>query len=258
MTEVHPTACVEDGAILAEDVVIGPFAFVGREVDLGRGVEVAGHATVLGRTRVGSETRIFPYACIGGEPQDQTFDGEATRLEIGSRSVIREHVTIHVGTERGGGCTKVGDDNFIMNNAHVGHDCQLGSKTILAPYCGLGGHVVLEDFVVLGAYTGVHQHCRVGESVMAAAGTKLAMDAPPFTMIAGDRARLSGLNAVGLERRGFAKETRRQIKHAFHLIFQSKLLLEEALARVDDEVGAVPEVERLVSFLRKSERGFCR
>jgi UDP-N-acetylglucosamine acyltransferase len=258
LAEIHPTACVEDGAILAPDVVVGPFVFIGREVELGAGVEVGSHAALWGRTRVGAGSRIFPHACLGGEPQDQAFEGEATRLEVGVRTVIREHVTIHVGTERGGGCTRVGDDNFIMNNAHVGHDCQIGSHIIIAPYSGLGGHVKVEDFAVLGAYSGVHQYVRVGESVMAAGGTKLSQDAPPFTMVAGDRARLVGLNSVGLRRRGFAPETRRQIKHAFHLIFQSKLLLEDALARVDAEIGGVPEVERLVSFLRKTERGFCR
>lgn len=258
MAEIHPTACVEDGAILASDVVVGPFALIGREVELGAGVEVGPHATVIGKTRIGAGSRIFPYACLGGEPQDQAFEGEPTRLEIGLRTVIREHVTIHVGTARGGGCTRVGDDDFIMNNAHIGHDCQIGSNVIIAPFCGLGGHVKVEDFAVLGAYVGVHQYARVGESVMAAGGTKLALDAPPFTMVAGDRARLVGLNRLGLRRRGLPVKTRSQIKHAFHLIFQSKLLLEDALARVDEEIGGVPEVERLVSFLRKTERGFCR
>jgi UDP-N-acetylglucosamine acyltransferase len=258
LAEIHPTAYVEEGAILAADVVVGPFVFIGGEVEIGAGVEVGSHATLIGRTRIGAGSRIFPHACLGGEPQDQAFAGEATRLEIGLRAVIREHVTIHVGTARGGGCTRVGDDNFIMNNAHVGHDCQIGSNTIIAPFSGLGGHVIVEDFAVLGAYTGVHQFVRVGESVMAAGGTKLAMDAPPFTMVAGDRARVVGLNSVGLRRRGFSPKTRTQIKHAFHLIFQSKLLLGVALARVDEEIGGVPEVERLISFLRKTERGFCR
>jgi UDP-N-acetylglucosamine acyltransferase len=258
LAKIHPTAVVEDGAVLAPNVVVGPFAYIGPEVELGAGVEVGSHVTLIGRTRVGAGSRVFPHSCLGGEPQDQGFEGETTELEIGQRTVIREHVTIHVGTARGGGCTRVGDDNFIMNSAHIGHDCQIGSDIIIAPFCGLAGHVKIEDFAVLGAYTGIHQYVRVGESVMAAGGTKLSLDAPSFTMVAGDRARLVGLNSVGLRRRGFAAETRRQIKHAFHLIFQSKLLLEVALARVDEEVGGVPEVERLVSFLRKTERGFCR
>lgn len=258
MPEIHPTACIEDGAILATDVVVGAFCFVGREVELGAGVEVGAHVTLIGRTRIGAGCRIFPHACLGGEPQDRAFDGEATSLEIGLRTQIREHVTIHVGTARGGGCTRIGDDNFIMNSAHIGHDCRIGDSTIIASFCGLGGHAQVDDFAVLGAYTGLHQYARIGESVMVAGGAKLSLDAPPFSMVAGDRARLVGLNAVGLRRRGFSRETRAQIKHAFHLIFQSKLRLEDALARVDEEIGGVAEVERLVSFLRKTERGFCR
>jgi UDP-N-acetylglucosamine acyltransferase len=258
LARVHPTACVEEGAIIGADVVVGPFSLVGPEVELGARVEVGAHVSLIGRTRIGADCRIFPHACLGGEPQDQGFRGEATRLEIGARTVIREHVTIHVGTAQGGGCTRLGDDNFVMNSAHIGHDCQIGSHTIIASFCGVAGHVTIEDFAVLGAYTGVHQYARVGESVMAAGGAKLALDAPPFAMVAGDRARLIGLNSVGLRRRGFSDKTRAQIKHAFHLIFGSKLPLESALARVDEEVGGVPEVERLVSFLRKTERGFCR
>lgn len=258
MPDVHPTAHVEDGAVLAADVVVGAFSFVGREVELAAGVKVAEHVTLIGRTRIGPDCRIFPHACLGGEPQDRSFDGASTSLEVGARGQIREHVTIHVGTTRGGGCTRIGEDAFLMNSAHIGHDCQIGNNVIVASFCGLGGHSKVEDFAVLGAYTGLHQYARVGESVMVAGGSKLTLDAPPFAMVAGDRARLVGLNSVGLRRRGFSAKTRAQIKHAFHLIFQSKLRLEEALARVDAEIGAVPEVERLVSFLRKTERGFCR
>ena len=258
MATIHPSACVEDGAILADDVVVGAFAFIGGEVELAAGVRIGAHVTLIGRTRLGSNCQVFPHACLGGAPQDREFKGESTRLEIGARTQIREHVTINVGTTRGGGCTRVGDDNFIMNSAHVGHDCQIGNDTIIASFCGLGGHAQVDDFAVLGAYTGLHQYARVGESVMVAGGSKLSLDAPPFTMVAGDRARVVGLNSVGLRRRGFSVKTRAQIKHAFHLIFQSKLRLEDALARVDEEIGGVPEVERFVSFLRKTERGFCR
>ena len=258
MPDVHPTAYVEDGASLAADVVVGAFSFVGRDVELGPGVQVAEHVTLIGRTRIGPDGRIFPHACLGGEPQDRSFDGASTSLEIGARSQIREHVTVHIGTTRGGGCTRIGEDAFLMNSAHIGHDCQIGNNVIIASFCGLGGHSKVDDFAVLGAYTGLHQYARVGESVMVAGGTKLSLDAAPFSMVAGDRARLVGLNSVGLKRRGFSSKTQAQIKHAFHLIFQSKLRLEEALARVDAEIGAVAEVERLVSFLRKTERGICR
>ncbi len=258
MAAVHPTAVVDPRARLADDAEVGPFVLVGPDVELGSAAVVGAHAVVVGRTTIGARTRIFPFAAVGGDPQDRSFAGEPTRLEIGADNVIREHVTIHLGTPKGGGCTRIGDDNLIMNGAHVAHDCQIGSHTILASFTGLAGHVVVEDYAVLGAYTGVHQFSRVGESVMSAANAKLSQDAPPFSMVAGDRARLVGVNSVGLKRRGLSAETRESIKRAFHLIFFSKLRLEPALARVREELGDSPEVARLVAFLEKSERGFCR
>jgi UDP-N-acetylglucosamine acyltransferase len=258
MSRIHSTAVVEAGAVLGDDVEIGPMAVVGPNVELGPRVVIGAHASVIGRTQVGARTRIFPYACLGGEPQIKDFAGGETRLEVGTGNVIREHTTIHVGSRDGGGCTRIGDDNLIMNTAHVGHDCRIGSHCIIASFCGLAGHVCVEDHAVLGAYTGVHQHARVGESVMAASNAKLSQDAPPFSMVAGDRARLVGVNHVGLKRRNFSSEAMRSVKHAFHIVFHSKLRLELALERVRDELGTSPEVERLVSFLESSERGFCR
>lgn len=258
MSGIHPTAQVDPRARLGAGVTVGAYSVVGGEVALGDGVEIAAHVVVTGRTRVGPRTRIFPFTAVGGEPQDKGFQGEPTELEIGADNVIREHVTIHLGTKKGGGCTRVGDDNLIMNGVHVAHDCQIGSHTIIASFSGLAGHVAVEDFAVLGAYTGVHQFCRVGESVMCAGNAKLSLDAPPFSMVAGDRARLVGINTVGLKRRGFSPEATAAVKHAYHLLFSSKLRLEPALARVRAELGDSPEVARLVRFLEKSERGFCR
>ena len=244
--------------MLAENVVVGPYCIVGPDVTLAAGVSLRAHVVIDGRTTIGERTRIFPFAAIGLEPQDLKYRGEPSSLEIGRDNTIREHVTIHVGTRKGGGCTRVGDDNLIMNGAHVAHDCQIGSHTIIASFCGIAGHVRVEDFAVLGAFTGVHQFSRVGESVMTAANTMLSQDAPPFAMVAGDRARLVGLNIVGLRRRGLSDEVLRQLKHAYHLLFQSKLLLEPALARVRAELPGTPEVARLLGFVEKSERGFVR
>ncbi len=258
MARIHSTAIVDPGAQLADDVEVGAYTLVGSEVELLAGVRVGPHACLMGQTRVGEGTRIFPYACIGGEPQDKDFSGEPTRLEIGIDNVIREHVTIHVGTPRGGECTRIGDDNLIMNGAHIAHDCQIGTSCIIASFAGLAGHVIVQDHAVLGAYTGVHQFARVGESVMAASGSKLSQDAPPFSMVAGDRARLVGLNSVGLKRRGWTRESIRTVKHAFHILFHSRLRLEAALVRVREELSESAEVDRLVRFLEKSERGFCR
>jgi UDP-N-acetylglucosamine acyltransferase len=255
---IHPSAIVESGAALGSDVEVGAYSVIGPEVVLGDGVKVGSHTALMGKTRIGARSEIFPFACLGGSPQDKDFDGESTSLEIGEENVIREHVTIHVGTPRGGGCTRIGDDNLIMNSAHIAHDCRIGSHCIIASFSGLAGHVTVDDYAVLGAYTGVHQFCRVGESVMAASNVKLSLDAPPFSMVAGDRARLVGLNSTGLRRRGFSPETMRKLKHAFHILFNSRLLLEVALALAREEVGESPEVQRLLRFLEKSERGFCR
>jgi UDP-N-acetylglucosamine acyltransferase len=258
VARVHPTAVVDPAAKLADDVEVGAFSFVGPGVELGPGVTVANHVSLVGSTRVGARTRIFPFAALGGEPQDKTFTGERTRLEIGVDNVIREGVTLHVGTPKGGGCTRIGDDNLIMNGAHIAHDCQIGSHVIVASFCGLAGHVEVGDWAVLGAYTGVHQFARVGESAMTAANSMLSLDAPPFAMVAGDRARVVGLNSVGLRRRGIDVGTVQALKHAFHLLFTSKLRFETAAARVRGELSDAPEVGRLLRFLESSKRGVCR
>ena len=258
MRQVHEAALVDPKACLGENVRVGPWSMIGPDVTLGDGVEVGPHVVVTGKTTIGARTRLFPFAAIGGEPQDKSSAGAATELVIGADNVIREHVTIHAGTPRGGGATTVGDDNLIMNGSHIGHDCRVGSHCIIAAYSGLAGHVVVEDHVVLGGYTGIHQFARIGESVMAAANAKVSKDCVPFSLIAGDRARLVGVNVVGLRRRGFSPETVSAIRRAFHVLFHSKLRFETALAQVRAEAAGNPEVERLVAFLEKSERGFTR
>lgn len=258
MPRVHPSAAVDPGAKLAADVEVGPFAVVGPEVELAAGVLLKPHALVTGRTRIGERTRVFPFAVLGEEPQDKSFSGESTRLEIGADNVIREHAVIHVGTEKGGGCTRIGDDNLIMNGVHIGHDGQVGSHVILASHAALGGHVTIEDFAVVGGLSGVHQMARVGESAMVAALSGVSKDAPPFSLMSGSRARMVGVNVVGLKRRGFSEETRAGIKRAFRLLFGSKLRLEPALARAKQEFRDCPEVQRLVRFVETSARGVSR
>jgi UDP-N-acetylglucosamine acyltransferase len=258
MALIHPSAVVEPGAQLADDVVVGPLSTVGPLVVLAEGVKVGPHVAITGRTSVGARSELHPFVCLGGPPQVMGVRSETTSLEIGADNVIREHVTIHVGTESGGGCTRIGDHNMIMNSSHIAHDCRVGSHCVISSFSGLAGHVTVEDFAVLGAYTGVHQYSRVGESVMAASNTKLSLDAPPFSMVAGDRARLVGVNNVGLKRRGFSRVGQDRIKRAFQILFHSKLRLTQALETVRDEIKEAPDVERLLSFLEVSERGFCR
>jgi UDP-N-acetylglucosamine acyltransferase len=258
MAHIHSTAVVSPRAKLAETVEVGPYAVIGEDVELADGVAVGAHAVITGKTAVGRDTRIFPFALLGAEPQVRDFSDDATALIIGERNVIREYASIHIGTRAGAGCTRIGDDNMIMNHVHVAHDCRIGSHCELASYAGLGGHVEIGDHVVLGGKTGIHQFVRVGESAFTGGNSMLVKDAPPFTRVAGDRARFVGLNTVGVRRRGFAEEAITALKHALHLIFQSRLLLEPALARAEGECGSSREVARLIRFLRQSERGFIR
>jgi UDP-N-acetylglucosamine acyltransferase len=258
VTQVHPSAVVDRRAKLAEDVVVGPFCTVGPEVELGPGVELRSNVHVVGRTTVGPRTRVFPFVVLGEEPQDKAFTGEATALVIGADNVIREHSSIHVGTPRGGGCTRIGDDNLIMNGAHIGHDAQIGSHVIVASHVAIAGHVVVENFATIGGLSGVHQYARIGESAMVAALSGVTLDAPPFALVAGERATLRGLNVVGLKRRGVAAEVRDELKRAFHVLFFSKLRLEPALDRVRAANFKSDEVARLVAFFEMSERGVSR
>ena len=258
MPRVHPRAEVDPGAKLALSATVGPFAVVGPEVELADDVWIGPHAYVTGRTTVGPGTRIYSFAVVGEDPQDKSFSGETSELLIGAANVIREHCSIHTGTRKGGRVTRIGDDNLFMNSVHVGHDAEIGSHCILATFCAVAGHAVIEDHAVLGGYTGVHQYGRVGESAMVAAGSKCSQDVPPFALVRGDRARLAGLNVIGMRRRGFSREQLAAVKRAYHLIFSSKLRLPEALVRVREELEGVPEVERLLAFLEASTRGFCR
>jgi UDP-N-acetylglucosamine acyltransferase len=258
MARIHPTAVVDPCAKLADDVEVGPFVAIGAGVELACGVTIGSHVNIMGRTTIGARTRVYPFAILGGDPQVRDGSGEAAALAIGEDNVIREHVSIHTGTRGGGGCTRIGDDNLIMNNVHIAHDCRIGDHCELTAFSGISGHVVIEDHVVLGGKTGIHQHVRVGESVFTGGNSMLAKDAAPFTRVAGDRARFMGLNTVGLERRKFPKQTIAQLKHAMHVLFHSKLLLEPALAQLERDCSGSSEVARLVHFLRRSERGFIR
>jgi UDP-N-acetylglucosamine acyltransferase len=254
---IHSTAVIDPGAKIANNVRIGPFAVIGGGVELASDVEIGSHVHLEGSTVIGAGTRIFPFAVIGAEPQVRGFSGPTASLVIGQNNVIREYAAIHVGTVDGGDCTRIGDENLIMNNVHVAHDCQIGSHCIIATFTALAGHVLVEDFVVFGAMTGVHQFARIGESAFTGANSMIAKDTPPFSRVAGDRARFMGLNTIGLQRREFEKETIDSLRHAYHVLFQSKMRLEPALERVEEECEG-PEVGRLLSFLRSSERGFIR
>ena len=252
---IHETAIVSPAARLGVGVHVGPFSTVGADAVLGDGVRLESHVVVDGRTTIGDETRIFPFASIGLEPQDLKYAGEATATEIGKRNTIREFVTIHRGTLGGGGVTRIGDDNLFMAQAHVAHDCQLGSEIIMANGATLAGHVEIADRANIGAYSGVHQFCRVGLEAFVGGYSVVVKDAPPFATIQGNHAKCYGLNHLGMRRRGYSKRAIQDLNHAFHLLLSAKLNTTQALERIRAEIKDSAEVDLLVDFIKSSKRG---
>lgn len=255
---IHPTAVVDPSAELAPDVVLGPFAVIGPEVQLASGVRVGAHAVVTGPARLGSSTQVFPHAVLGEDPQDKKYQGERTFLEVGAENVFREFTTVNRGTSGGGGVTRIGDRNLFMAYSHVAHDCQIGSGCVFANSVALAGHVIIQDFAVLGGLVGVHQHTRVGRLAMLGGGAMAAQDVPPFTIAQGDRARLFGLNVIGLRRAGFSLAAIQALRAAYRELFKQGLPLRLALEQVRELYTEVAEVQELVAFVAGSTRGICR
>jgi len=259
MGGIHPTAVIEPGARLAESARIGPYCVVGSEVELQDGVELVSHVAVAGRTVVGADTRIFPFASIGHQPQDLKYQGEKSRLEIGRRNVVREHVTMNPGTSGGGMLTKVGDGCLFMVGAHVAHDCRLGDHVIMANNATLAGHVVIGDYAILGGLSAVHQFVRIGKHAMIGGVTGVERDVIPYGQVVGDRARLAGLNIVGLQRRGFSREQVQALRTAYQMLFGEAGTLVERVDEVARQFIDVEPVRDIVEFIRAdSQRGLCR
>jgi len=257
-TFIHETAIVSPDATLGENCSVGPFCTVGAEVTLGDSVRLDSHVVVDGKTSIDDETHVFPFASIGLAPQDLKYAGEPTATEIGKRNHIREFVTIHRGTEGGGGLTKIGDDNLLMAQAHVAHDCQLGSNIIMANAATLAGHVEIADRANIGAYSGVHQFCRVGLEAFVGGYSVVVKDAPPYAIIQGNHAKCYGLNKVGLKRRGYSKDTIEKLHHAYHLLLTAKLNTTQAVERIKAEISDCKEVDILVTFIETSKRGIVK
>lgn len=255
---MHPTAIVAPGAALDEDVEIAAYAIIGPRVRIGRGTRVGSHTVIEGRTTIGCDNQIFHHASIGAVPQDLKYRGEDSDLVIGDHNIIREFTTLNIGTAGGGMTTRLGDHNLLMNFSHIGHDCLLGSHTVVANGAQLAGHVIVEDYVVVGALVGIHQFVKIGESAILGAGAMVSQDVAPFCNATGDRARLHGLNLIGLKRRSFSAELVRDIKHAYRIVFRSGLKVGEAVDRARAEVPASPEVDHFLSFIQAAERGVCR
>jgi UDP-N-acetylglucosamine acyltransferase len=255
---IHPTAIVSSRAQIGAEVSIGPYSLIGEDVIIADGVEIAGHVVIEGPCEVGSGTLIYPFSSIGLPPQDLKFKGEKSRLTIGERNIIREQVTMNRGTEGGGGLTSVGDDNLFMTQCHIAHDCIVGSHNIFANGASLAGHLTMGDYINIGAHTGVHQFCRIGNHAFIGAYSKIVKDALPYAKIDGREAKCYGANTLGLQRRGFSDESIRNIKHAFHLLLTSKLNTTQALERIKAEMSGLPEIDYFVEFIENSERGVTK
>lgn len=261
MAKIHPTALVERGAELADDVEVGPYALIGPKVRVGAGTRIAGHVVVEGRTTIGRDNELHPFSVIGGVPQDKKYAGEDTALEIGDRNVIREYCTVHVGTVQDGGFTRIGDDNWIMAYVHIAHDCQVGNHTTFANNAQLAGHVKVGDWAVLGGYTGVHQFVRIGAHVMSGISSVVLQDVPPYTLISGHPARPHGINSEGLRRRGFDAQRISTLREAYRRLYRNGLSLEqarEALVALQAERGGDADLQPLLDFLAEPGRGIVR
>lgn len=255
---IHPTALVEDGAKLAEGVLVGPWCHVGPEVTLDAGVELLSHVVVTGRTKIGARTRIWPFTSLGHAPQDLKYRGERTQLEVGSDCLIREHVTVNRGTVQGGGMTRIGCGTLLMAGVHVAHDCRLGERVVVASGAALGGHVQIGDYAIIGGLSGVHQFVRVGAHAIIGGMSGVDRDVIPFGSAVGNRAELVGLNLVGLKRRGFAREVLAALREAYDMIFFGEDPVAESAARVAARWSELPEVQMLAGFVRApAKRPLC-
>ncbi|WP_159565843.1 acyl-ACP--UDP-N-acetylglucosamine O-acyltransferase [Budvicia diplopodorum] len=255
---IHPTAIVEEGAIIGANVHIGPFCWIGSQVEIGSGSVLKSHIVVNGMTKIGSDNQIYQFASIGEVNQDLKYAGEPTRVEIGDRNRIRESVTIHRGTVQGGGLTKIGNDNLLMVNAHIAHDCQIGNRCILANNATLAGHVEIDDFVIIGGMTAVHQFCIISAHVMVGGCSGVAQDVPPYVIAQGNHATPFGINIEGLKRRGFEKDALHAIRNAYKLLYRSGKTLEEAKPEIEALAKEQPAVQPFVDFFNRSTRGIIR
>ena len=255
---IDARAVIDPSAELAEAVSVGPFAVIGAGVSVGRGTRIGPHAVINGPTRIGEDNHIFQFASLGDAPQDKKYGGEPTRLEIGDRNTIREFVTINRGTVQDAGLTRIGDDNWIMAYVHIAHDCRIGNQTIFANNASLAGHVHVDDYVILGGFTLVHQFCSIGAHALTAFGSGISMDVPPYITVGGTPARAHGMNMEGLRRRGFSESARRVLKQAYKVLYRENLSLQDALVRLRELAADCAEVGLLVQFLENQKRGIVR
>jgi len=255
--KIHPTAVVDKKAKLADDIEVGPYAIIGPDVEIGRSTKIAQNAVIENYTSIGENCRIFTGAVVGSIPQDLKYEGAESFLKIGNNNIIREYVTLNPGTDEGG-VTSIGSDNLLMAYSHVAHDCKIGNGCIIANCGTLAGHVTLEDKVVIGGLTAIHQFVHVGKIAILGGCSKVVQDVPPFSICDGHPTRVYGLNVVGLRRSDISKEAQIALRKSFKILFHSGLSFKSALAKIKEELGQCEEVDYLLDFIRISKRGVCR
>ena len=255
---IHPSAIVHPAARLGQDVSVGAYTLIGEHVEIGDGTSIGPHAVITGHTCIGARNRIFQFVSLGEAPQDKKYAGEPTRLTLGDDNVIREFCTLNTGTAQDRGETRVGDRNWIMAYVHIAHDCVVGNDTVFANNATLAGHVQIDDHVILGGFTGVHQFCRIGAHVITGIASVIRQDIPPFITAAGNPVEPHGINSEGLKRRGYSADALAALKRAYKTLYKSGLTLAEAQAAIAAEAGAMPELKPLAEFLAASGRGIIR
>jgi len=252
---IHPTAVIEETAIMGEDVHVGPYSIIGPDVAMGDGCRIGPHVVIEGVTNVGRNCRIFQFASVGAAPQDINYKGEKTALNIGNDTIIRESVTIHRGSTKGDGITEIGSRCMIMACCHVAHDCRLGNRVIMANVATLGGHVEIGDHAVIGGLSAIHQFCRIGSYAFLGGMSGANKDIPPFVKYQGQRTNLFGINVLGLKREGFPMETIEALKEAYRIVFTKAATITEGLDQAEEACPDISEVRQFTDFIRQSRRG---
>jgi UDP-N-acetylglucosamine acyltransferase len=256
---IHPTALVDPKAEIGKKVDIGPYTVIEKGVSIGEETKIGPHVVVREGTQIGKRCQIYQFSSVGEAPQAVAYRGEPTLLQVGDHNIIREYVTLHRGSVKGGGKTVLGNENFIMAYSHIAHDCQVGNHVVMANGATLGGHILIEDHAIIGGLAAIHQFCRIGTHAILSGLTGVSQDVPPYMMAAGSRAKLYGLNSVGLKRHQFSEQEIRALKKAYRIIFRSGLTLEKAMKAVEeDDIFQIPEVQHLHQFIQHSKRGICR
>jgi UDP-N-acetylglucosamine acyltransferase len=255
---IHPSALIDPKAKLGANVSVGAFSIIGADVEIGDNTWIGPHVVIEGPTTIGSDNRIWQFGSIGAAPQDKKFHGERARLEIGDRNVIREFVTFNRGTEDGGGTTKIGNDNWLMAYVHIAHDCIVGNNVIFANAASLAGHVTVDDWVILGGFTLVHQFCQLGAHAFTSMGSIINRDVPPYVTVAGSFAEPKGINSEGLRRRGYDGERIMAIKRAYKTLYKSGFTLAEARDELARAANGAPDVRLMLDFIERSQRSLVR